>query len=142
MPEKTAMPERVADDVTEIKLVVNMTNGPVIVYNLEQPDGRDNMTVPANDVGISGAGNIDNIPMFIPWCDDSNKWKTGHILVRVNTKAVEFCIWQSGSKVRYCTDNVFHPNGQPVPGYADIRGERVVVIDKQLNLTFVLIASY
>jgi hypothetical protein len=128
------MPEQPLADVTAIRVVVNMTNGDVIVKNLEQPDGRDDMTIGPNTVGIS---HKDGTPMWIPWCFPDSTWNQKHITIRVNTDAVIYSIYQYGSYIRYSTDDKYYKEGHQVAGFSNIIGDRIVIIDKDFRLSFV-----
>jgi hypothetical protein len=119
-------------DITTVRVVVNMTNGPVYVANGENQG--DNMTVLPNDLQVS---HFNGTAMFIPWCRDYNEWNEKHyISLIVNTSAIIYNVWQFGNTIWYCADAQL-TSGRPVPGYSNILGERIFVIDDNFALNVV-----
>ncbi|MFF5296550.1 hypothetical protein [Paractinoplanes globisporus] len=106
--------------VTNVKRWRNETGEELEVWKLDGSQSRqDHYRIPA--------GQSDDADMWIPWADNPEQYAVKHAVILVGGRPLAY-VWQSGTKIRFNTNDEFVPGGPSVPGAAKAGGNRTILV--------------
>jgi hypothetical protein len=116
--------------VTAIKHFDNESAGTVVVRNVERAQRWE-----------INSGATMGVDIWIPWCVSQVDFDHNHyLMIEFSEPARTYWVWQSNEawqdRVRYHTEAKWKPEASPVPGTAEVNGDRSVEFRSDGTISF------